>query len=359
MRNASVYIGVVRAPRGQGHGRLSNGPAIMNNPRSEWVAHRGTTIPVRLRPTQQASSQTITVNQAAALRASAGSVVKDEALFLSNLPVIDDVIGQICRRHRLTASEAEDFKSEVRLLFIERNYEPLRRFEGRSRLRTYLIVVIQRLFLDYRNRLWGRWRPSAEAKRLGPLAILVERLVTRDGLTLDQAAQTLRINYEVRLDEKLSALCAKLSLRPPSRQIVPEAGANGVESSGPSPEANVLRAEQGFLARRVQTALERARQGLAAEDRIILKMRFEDAVPVADIARALHLNQKRLYRTIGQLLERIRKSLEAEDISRDDVNALFAEGALSADSIQDAQNGAGAGGMPEVAERARTPWLKG
>ena len=83
------------------------------------------------------------------------------------------------------------------------------------------------------------------------------------------------------------------------------------------------------------------------------------AVPVADIARALHLNQKRLYRTIGQLLERIRKSLEAEDISRDDVNALFAEGALSADSIQDAQNGAGAGGMPEVAERARTPWLKG
>jgi RNA polymerase sigma factor for flagellar operon FliA len=284
--------------------------------------------------------------------------VKDEALFLSNLPVIDDAIGQVCRRHRLTASEAEDFKSEVRLHFIERNYEPLRRFEGRSTLRTYLIVVVQRLFLDYRNRLWGKWRPSAEAKRLGPLAILVERLVTRDGLTLDQVAQTLRINHDVHLDEKLSALCAKLSLRSPSRQIVPEAGANGVESSGPSPEANVLRAEQGFLAKRVQTALERARQGLAAQDRIILKMRFEDAVPVADIARALHLNQKRLYRTIGQLLERIRKSLEAEDISREDVNALFAEGALSADSIQDAQNGAGSGGMPEPAERARTPWLK-
>jgi hypothetical protein len=151
----------------------------------------------------------------------------------------------------------------------------------------------------------------------------------------------------------------KLSLRPPSPQIVPEAAANGVESSAPSPEANVLRAEQGFLARRVQTALERARQGLAAEDRIILKMRFEDAVPVADIARALHLNQKRLYRTVGQLLERIRKSLEAEDISRDDVNALFAEGALSAESFQDAHDGAGSGRTPDPPERARTTWWKG
>jgi RNA polymerase sigma factor (sigma-70 family) len=285
--------------------------------------------------------------------------VKDEALFLSNLPVIDDVIGQICRRHRLTASEAEDFTSEVRLLFIERNYEPLRRFEGRSSLRTYLIVVIQRLFLDYRNRLWGRWRPSAEAKRLGPLAILVERLVTRDGLTLDQVAQTLRVNHDVNLDETLSALCVKLSLRPPSPQIVPEAAANGVESSAPSPEANVLRAEQGFLARRVQTALERARQGLVTEDRIILKMRFEDAVPVADIARALHLNQKRLYRTIARLLDRIRASLEREHISWEDVSALFAEGGLGADSFQGAHDGAGSGRTPERAEGARTAWWKG
>jgi hypothetical protein len=34
-------------------------------------------------------------------------------LFLSNLPVIDEVVGQVCRRHRLSASEAEDFASDV------------------------------------------------------------------------------------------------------------------------------------------------------------------------------------------------------------------------------------------------------
>jgi len=251
--------------------------------------------------------------------------VKDEALFLSNLPVIDDAIGHVCRRHHLTPSEAEEFKSEVRLHFIDRNYEPLRRFEGRSTLRTYLIVVVQRLFLDYRNRLWGKWRPSTEAKRLGPLAMLVERLVGRDGLTLEQMRDTLRINHGVTLDITLSDFAAKLPLRAPSRQFVPEAEADGIAATAPSPEARVVRAERDFLAKRVQAVLERARHALPAEERLILKMRFESAVPVADIARALHLDQKRLYRTIEQLLNRMRKSLEAEGVSREDIGRLFAE----------------------------------
>ena len=107
--------------------------------------------------------------------------VSDEANFLAALPVIDDVAAQVCRRHRLNAGEADDFKSEVRLHFIERNYEVLRKFEGRCTLSTYVNVVVQRVFLDYRNRMWGRWRPSTEARRLGPTAMLIERLVTRDG----------------------------------------------------------------------------------------------------------------------------------------------------------------------------------
>jgi hypothetical protein len=58
-------------------------------------------------------------------------------------------------------------------------------------------------------------------------------------------------------------------------------------------------------------------------------MRFEDSVPVADIARALHLNQKRLYRTIEQLLATLRQGLEAEGLDRGEVTALFADGVLS------------------------------
>src|SRR5258708_8609794 len=96
-----------------------------------------------------------------------GGAAKDEHLFVAGLPVIDAAVAHVCRRHRLTAAEADDFSAEVRLHFIERNYEPLRRFEGRSSLRTYLTVLVSHLFLDYPHPLLGKCRPSAEPGRLG------------------------------------------------------------------------------------------------------------------------------------------------------------------------------------------------
>jgi DNA-directed RNA polymerase specialized sigma24 family protein len=158
--------------------------------------------------------------------------------------------------------------------------------------------------------------------------------------------------------DALRALGVKLTQRAPARQFVAEIEADGIESTAPPSDANVLRAEQGFLAKRVQTALDRVRQTLTAEQRLILKMRFEDSVPVADIARALHLNQKRLYRTIEQLLATLRQGLEAEGIDRHEVSALFVDGALSGVDPNTAQPRADAAGSPQPAERARTPWLK-
>jgi RNA polymerase sigma factor (sigma-70 family) len=331
----------------------------MNNPWSDRLLWGMRTSQGRPRARQHAPSQVTTSGHGSTPSLSEGSVVKDEALFLSSLPVIEDVTAQVCRRHRLAAAEADDFRSEVRLHFIERHYDVLRRFQGRSTLQTYLTVVIQRLFLDYRNRLWGKWRPSMEAKRLGPTAILLERLVSRDGWSFEQAAEMLRVNHGVVVDETLSALYVKVSQRLPYRQLAPESEATEIKSSSPAPDTNVLRAEQDFLAKRVHTALDRARQALAPEERLILRMRFEDAVPVADIARALHLNQKRLYRTIERLLADLRKRLEADGVSGDEVKVLFAEGSLSTEDGEGAQQiGAVSITAVKPAERTRTPWLQ-
>jgi RNA polymerase sigma factor (sigma-70 family) len=328
----------------------------MNNPRSERLL-----FPHRVTPTgpvpPRHDSRATTGGQRSTVPTSAGSSVSDQSLFLSNLPVIDDVTLIVCRRHRLSGAEAEDFKAEVHLHFIERNSDVLRRFEGRSSLRTFLAVVIHRLFLDYRNRLWGKWRPSAEARRLGPTALLVERLVSRDGWTLEQALEMLRINHQVTIDDVLLAFCQRLSARGPGRQVVPESEAAQVESGTPSPEANVLNAEQDFLAKRVRTALARARQALAPEERLILRMRFDDGVPVADIARALHLDQKRLYRTIERLLADLRSRLAADGISGDDING-FGDGLFGEPDDRDPSSGSRSGGAPAAppAERVRAQW---
>src|ERR1043165_7928574 len=82
-----------------------------------------------------------------------------EEIFLANVPTIDRIAAFICRRHHM-ADDAEEFASQVKLDLIERNYEIIRKFEGRATFSTYLTTVMHRLFYQYRVREWGKWRPS-------------------------------------------------------------------------------------------------------------------------------------------------------------------------------------------------------
>src|SRR5437868_15414339 len=108
------------------------------------------------------------------------------ALFESELAVIDRVTAFICARHHLSAADSDDFSSHVKLKLIEDNYAVLGSFEGRSSIRTFLTIVVERLFLDYRTSAWGKWRPSAAAKRGGATALLLEQLLTRDGYSFEE-----------------------------------------------------------------------------------------------------------------------------------------------------------------------------
>lgn len=318
---------------------------MMNNPRTEPQVPR------------VSSMQWTHPRPASTSQGGTASCVTDEAQFQAALPVINDVVGKICRRHRLSPIEADEFRSDVHLHFIDRNYEVLRRFEGRSTLTTYVTVVVQHVFLDRRNRQWGKWRPSADARRLGPNGILLDRLMTRDGCAAEQALEMLEANHGVAIDDHLRALADRLGRREPTRQLVPEDEAEDVPGRAPSPEDNVVRAEQDFLAKRIQTALDRARQSLTHEEQLILRMRFDDGVAVADIARALHLNQRRLYRTIDRLLATIKSSLAADGIAETDVSALFAEGVLGSDQDREAGIDATAGLPARPAERGGLSWL--
>ena len=118
-----------------------------------------------------------------------------QRLLLDHLDLIDQIVRTTGRRRHLSAAEQEDFASFVRLRLIEDDYAVLRKFQNRSSLRTYLSAVIERMSLDFCVERWGRWRPSAVADRLGPVAVLLERLVSRDGHLLDEAFEIVRTNH--------------------------------------------------------------------------------------------------------------------------------------------------------------------
>jgi RNA polymerase sigma factor for flagellar operon FliA len=185
---------------------------------------------------------------------------------------------------------------------------------------TYLNVVIQRLMLDYLNHLWGKWRPSAEAERLGPVAILLERLTVRDGYTFDEACEILRTNHQIETSWRdLARLAARLPHRE-TRRLENEQELQHMAAPGPGSEERILEEEKSSLRHRVEETLGRAVAALPEEDQVIVRMCVWDNFTVAQIARILGLDQKPLYRRLQKIFETLRQSLQREGIRREDID---------------------------------------
>lgn len=237
-----------------------------------------------------------------------------EALFLAHYDVVERAIGFVCSRNHLSSADADEFSSYVTLRIIEDEYAVFAQFQGRASLRTYLTVVIQRMLLDYRVRAWGRWRPSAEAKRCGPLAIRLEEILVRDGCGLDEAYEILRTNHGLTVTrDELERLAARLPARAPRRFESEDALAT-VAAADAAADELVQERDRQDLAARISRALRAVMAGLEQEDQLILLLRFEDGRTVAEIATTLRLDQKALYRRERKLLLALRKGLEAEGI---------------------------------------------
>jgi RNA polymerase sigma factor (sigma-70 family) len=253
------------------------------------------------------------------------SSVNYERFYVEHAELIEGVLTLICRRHRLVGMEADDFRSIARIKLVDNDYEVLRKFQGRSSLRTYLTIVLDRAFLDYRNAQWGKWRPSAEAQRLGPVALRLEQLIGRDGFTFDEAVEMLRTQLGVResrdtLYDMASRLPVRMSRKPQGEEAI-----GHVEDPAPSPDALVQREELRPQAVIARAALDRAISALEAQERLIVRLRFVNGLGIVDIARTLQLEQRPLYRRLDQILTRLRHSLEADGVNAQAVAALLSE----------------------------------
>jgi RNA polymerase sigma factor (sigma-70 family) len=250
--------------------------------------------------------------------------VNADELLTSNLPLIERAIGFACRRNQLSPEDAEEFASVVKLRLIENDYAILRAHEGRSSLATFLGIVVQRMLFDFRIHAWGKWHASAEAKRLGSLAIELEQLLHRDGRTLDEAFITLAPKHEAVTRALLQSIAERLPPRAPKRHDVPLDDAVAVAiTSGSTVEAETFAGERREVAERVSSVMNASMDKLPDQDRAILQLRFQDGMTVAQIARAFRLDQKLLYRRIERHMRDIRKQIESSGLASADVLDLI------------------------------------
>ncbi len=241
-----------------------------------------------------------------------------DQLLVSELPRIEAVIASVCRRHRCRPEEAEEFASEVKLKLVADNYAVLRKFEGRANLKTYLTIVVQNYFKDYCDHLWGKWRKSAEAKRLGPVAEKLEELL-RDGYGFEEACQVLRTNHKVALSPaELTEMAGRLPPRRP-RRFEGEESLVVLADGQPGPEERMVLAERSAAWRRLAGALKRAVEALSDLDRLIVRLDFEEDFSLADIARTLRLDDKGIYRQRTRILKELGAALRQQGVAPEEV----------------------------------------
>jgi RNA polymerase sigma factor for flagellar operon FliA len=234
-------------------------------------------------------------------------------LLAANLETVDRVVASVARRHRLTADERDELGSLVRFKLVDRDYAVLRQFAGRSRFETYLTTVIARIALDARTARWGKWRASSEARRRGPVAVLLERLVIRDGMTLDEADEIIRTNYGVtasrgELESVYAALprrCRRRMLDETVLRTVPAPQTNDAGAGGSGEDHDTLMAS---LCHAVAT--------LTPGDRRLVQLRFTDGWTVARIAASVDQPARVVYRRFDRILRHLRRSFAPEIMSR-------------------------------------------
>ena len=273
-----------------------------------------------------------------------------ERLFLTELETIDRVIRHAARRGALYDDDGDDFASYVRLKLVENDYGIIRRYEARASFAAFISVVVQRLLLDYRITKWGKWHASAEAKRIGELAITIEAMMIRDGRTLEEALPALVRRWPEVTRDTVEGITRRLPQRTPRPRIVDLRTARDTLETCNWPEGDAIAAsEVAAMASRIEAVVRATLHELADRDRLLFRLRFERALSVAEISRMLAIEQKPLYRQLHRVLQLLRKRLEAAGVtaadavaivtSRTDLDFGFAMQAAMADSAPTEEEG--------------------
>jgi RNA polymerase sigma factor (sigma-70 family) len=235
-------------------------------------------------------------------------------LFEANLAVIERAIEAVCAQASLRGADAEDFASAVKLHLLENDCAVLRKWEGRSSLATYMTIVVRRLLVDQR-RAGGRFYVSVAAQRQGDAAVMLERLIARDGRGVGEAIEMVRAAHPQVTAPQLSAMAAALPERAPRVRMVAMADHHAdrlAAADKADEEANAFdRARRSAHASRV---VREAMGALTAEERLILRLRFDKGASIADIARMLNVAQRPLYRRIEAILTVLRGAMKREGL---------------------------------------------
>lgn len=206
----------------------------------------------------------------------------------------------------------------------EDDYRRLREFKGNSSITTYLTAIISRLVVDMVRSRTGRNRAKERAERFGELGRRAYELVIQAGHSVPESVEILRVNYGITADAgQLQAMLDEMQGRSTRHQTDTEHETAWSDSGElvsiqrSTPEQKV--ADQQ-LERKRKELLKQVLDGMAAEDKLLIRLRFPldeatDQLDAATVAKMLGLNQQEVERRTRRILTACRELLLKQGIS--------------------------------------------
>jgi RNA polymerase sigma factor (sigma-70 family) len=196
------------------------------------------------------------------------------------------------------------------------------RLEGRASFTTWLRVVARNVCFDWHRSQTGRRRPFKSMHSLSQLELEVYGCRFERGLSTEETLQHLRATFpeidpsqvaeaEQRIEHSLSSrqhwiLSTRQSPAFRSNVALLSEDDTLAQVADPRSDQETLIADQ-----QQQAQLKKCVAALPAEERLLLRLRFEEALSLEDIARLSNLGDaQRVYRHIAAILKKLRASMK-------------------------------------------------
>ncbi|MCU0287044.1 MAG: sigma-70 family RNA polymerase sigma factor [Acidobacteria bacterium] len=225
-------------------------------------------------------------------------------------------------------NEALELSNRVLDILQRNNYHALREFKGNAQLTTYISAIISRQAVDLIRKKLGRDREKDRAKEFGNTGLILYQRVIKDGYSLQEVFTEFRgrEGYPVSLEE-LETMFRKIKGKNPGN----DCNESPVVKIGTSitGEEYVIPDSQNdpqtiFMENQRNREIDGVIQGiitqLSGEERLLLRMRFpygedEKPKPVEQIASALGITSKAVYKRIARLIKKCRAQLDHQGIT--------------------------------------------
>lgn len=216
------------------------------------------------------------------------------------------------------------------------DFKILKNFNGRSKITTYLTVIISRKFVDIIRVKMGRSREKERAKEYGDLGLRVYKSIFVEKNSINEFYNIVIHENEKKITlDKIEEIVDKIKGKkrydkndlenfpesPVKKGIHANEGEVLVKDKNKTPEYQMISEEKE---KTINKNLELILSKLTAEEKFIIKLRFfneedDKKKRVEIISNLLNINKKAVYKRVDRILKKCKKILDKNGINTNDL----------------------------------------